>query len=168
MSAKGHMGEEFLTNVALDHDLLFEFFLTFARFEFSLKAAGFVTGDHREAKPDWLGFGETLDLDLARQDSKCAEAIDYLGLHPPWRQVMKANALAWDSTVAFTRLDRLQCVLDLVRRVRNNLFHGGKFNDEVHSGPGRNELLIRHSLSVLHRCLELSESVAERYRTATL
>ena len=46
-------------------------------------------------------------------------------------------------------------VLDLIRRVRNNLFHGGKFND-AHSGPGRNELLLRHSLAILHRCLELS------------
>lgn len=162
------MSKQFLANVALDHDLLFEFFLTFAQFEFALKTADFVTGDLREAKPDWPRFGASLDLGMARQDPNCAAAVDYLGLHPPWRQVVTANGLAWDSSVGFTRLDRMDQVLDLVRRVRNNLFHGGKFNNEVHSGPGRNELLLRHSITVLHRCLELSPSVAARYNTATL
>lgn len=162
------MSKRFLVNVALDHDLLFEFFLTFARFEFALKAADFVTGDLREARPDWPSFGASLDLGMARRDPNCAAAVDYLVLHPPWRQVVIANGLAWDSTVGFTRLDRMDQVLDLIRRVRNNLFHGGKFNDEVHSGPGRNELLLRHSIAVLHRCLELSPSVAARYDTVTL
>lgn len=77
------MSKRFLANVALDHDLLFEFFLTFARFEFALKAAGFVTGDLQEAKPDWPRFGASLDLCMARLDPNCAAAVDYLGLHPP-------------------------------------------------------------------------------------
>jgi len=35
------MSKRFLANVTIDHDLLLEFFLTFARFEFALKATGF-------------------------------------------------------------------------------------------------------------------------------
>jgi hypothetical protein len=162
------MSRRFLANVGLDHDLLFEFFLTIARFEFALKAAGYVTGDLREAKPDWPRFGASLDLCAVCLNQNCAAAVDYLGLHPPWRQVVTGDGLAWDSTVGFARLERMDQVLDLIRRVRNNLFHGGKFNDEVHSGPGRNELLLRHSLAVLHRCLELSQSVAASYDTAAL
>ena len=162
------MSKRYLANVALDHDLLFEFFLTFARFEFALKAAGFVMGNLREAKPDWPGFGKSIDLASARLDPKCGAAVDYLWLHPPWRQVVTPNGLAWDSTVGFAKLERMDQVLDLVRRVRNNLFHGGKFNDEVHSGPGRTELLLRHSIAVLHRCLELSPSAAQSYDTAAL
>jgi len=162
------MGKRFLTNVGLDHDLLLEFFLTFARFEFALKAAGFGGGDIRRAWPNWDGFGRSLDLDTARLDPNCAAAVEYLSLHPPWRQVVTTNGLAWDSTVGFAMLERMEQVLELVRRVRNNLFHGGKFSDEVHSGPGRNELLLRHSLAVLHRCLELSPSVAANYDTASL
>ncbi len=162
------MSKRFLQNVGLDHDLLFEFFLTFARFEFALKAAGFVTGDLQKAKPDWPLFGSSLDLAKVRQDPSCAAAVDYLELHPPWRQVVTPDGLAWDSTVGFTTFELMDQVLELVRRVRNNLFHGGKFNDEVHSGPGRNELLLRHSLAVLHRCLELSSPVAASYDTATL
>jgi hypothetical protein len=162
------MRKQFLTNVALDHDLLLEFFLTFARFEFALKASRFVGGDLRRAWPNWDSFGRSIDLDTARLDPNCAAAVDYFSLHPPWQQVVTTNGLAWDSTVSFATLDRMELVLELVRRVRNNLFHGGKFNDDAHSGPGRNDLLLRHSLAVLHRCLELSPSVAANYDTASL
>ncbi len=162
------MGKRFLVNVALDHDLLIEFFLTFARFEFALKAAGFVRGGLQGARPDWDSFGRSLDLHTARLDRNCAAAVEYFSLHPPWRQVVTANRLAWDSAVRFAPVERMEQVLELVRRVRNNLFHGGKFSDGVHNDPGRNELLLRHSLAVLHRCLELSPSVAADYDSASL
>ncbi len=162
------MGKRCLANVALDHGLLLEFFLTFARFEFALKAAGFVVGDLQRARPDWPRFGQSLDLDTARRDPRCAAAIDYFSVHPPWRQVVTTNGLAWDSTVGFARLEHTEQLLDLVRRVRNNLFHGGKFTDDVHSGLHRNELLLRHSLAILHRCLELSRSVEAEYDAASL
>lgn len=162
------MSKRFIANVTLDHDLLLEFFLTFARFEFALKSSGFFRGDLGRVTPDWTRFGESLDFDTARRGANCASAIDYFSLHPPWRQVVAGGALGWDSSVGFATLERMDQVLDLVRRVRNNLFHGGKFNDDVHSGPGRNELLLRHSLAILHRCLELSPSVATAYDTAFL
>jgi hypothetical protein len=143
------MRKQFLTNVALDHDLLLEFFLTFARFEFALKASRFVGGDLRRAWPNWDSFGRSIDLDTARLDPNCAAAVDYFSLHPPWQQVVTTNGLAWDSTVSFATLDRMELVLELVRR-------------------GRNDFLLRHSLAVLHRCLELSPSVAANYDTASL
>ncbi len=167
-AVREQLSMQFLANVTLDHDLVFEFFLTFGRFEYALKAAGFVVGDLQTAKPDWSTFGRSLDFGSARLDHNCATAIDYFGLHPPWRQVLTPDALAWDSTVGFARLERMDQVLDLVRRVRNNLFHGGKFNDEVHSGQGRNGLLLRHSIAILHRSLELSPLVAASYNTAAL
>lgn len=167
-SVKAQISKRYLANITLDHDLLFEFFLTFARIEFALKATGFVVANLREAKPDWARFGQSVDLAKARQDPKCAAAVEYLEAHPPRRQVVTASELDWDAAVGFGRLERMDHVLELVRRVRNNLFHGGKFNDAVHSGPGRNELLLTHSIAVLHRCLELSPSLAETYDTATL
>ena len=162
------MSRRYLGNVTLDHELLFEFFVTFARFEFALKSSGFVTGDDREAKPEWDGFGQSLDLEKARQDPEFAAAHDYLWLNPPARQVLGAGGLAWDASVPFGKLERMDELLKLVRRVRNNLFHGGKFNDEVHSGPGRDKLLLQHSIVILHRCLDLSPLVARNYDAAAL
>ena len=165
---KGRIRKRFLRNVALDHDLLFEFFLTFARFEFALKAAGFVSGDLNGARADWNRFGQSLDIDTARLDPNFAAAVEYFVPHPPWRQVVTSNGLAWNSTIGFATIEGTEQVLELVRRVRNNLFHGGKFSNGVHSGPGRNEALLRHSLVILHRCLELFPSVAAEYDSASL
>ena len=162
------MTKAYLANVTLDHDLLLEFFLTFARFEFALKDVGFVTGDHREAKPDWNSFGRSLDLAEARREPGFAAAYEYLSLQPPARQVLVAGGLAWDTAVPFSTPARMDQVLQLVRRIRNNLFHGGKFNDEMHSGPERNRLLPQHALAILRRCRELSPAVARSFGDAAL
>lgn len=162
------MPTPYLQNVTLDQNLLLEFFLTFARFEFALKTSGFVVGDDREARPDWDRFGQSLDLARGRQDPSFAAAHDYLSLHPPARQVLVAAGVAWDASVPFTQLERMDHVLMLVRRVRNNLFHGGKFSDEMHSAAGRNRLLLEHSIVILRQCLDLAPGVAATYASATL
>lgn len=157
-----------LQNVTLDHDFLLEFFITFARFEFALKTSGFAIGDEREARPDWDRFGRSLDFAQALQDPAVAAGVEYLTLHPPSRQVLAAGGLAWDASVPFATLERMDQVLTLVRRIRNNLFHGGKFNDVMHSVPGRNKLLLEHSIAILKRCLELAPPVTAAYDSATL
>ena len=50
-------------NITIDRDLLLEFFLTFAAFEFALKNSGLrrkgrqiVQGVTNIAEPDWVGF----------------------------------------------------------------------------------------------------------------
>lgn len=55
-------------------------------------------------------------------------------------------------------------LLDLVRRVRNNLVHGSKFNDEIHSGPGFPDMLLRGSLALLDRPPEFSPSIGKLMR----
>lgn len=47
-------------------------------------------------------------------------------------------------------------VLLYVRRVRNNLFRGGKVNGGWFE-PERGELLLRHSLTILRACIAASE-----------
>jgi hypothetical protein len=49
-----------------------------------------------------------------------------------------------------------------IRRVRNNLFHGGKFNGRWFD-PERSERLIGSSLVVLDACLDASPELREVY-----
>lgn len=163
-----------LQNVTVRRELLLDFFLTFARFEFALKAAGFVKAAGRPpapaVKPDWQRFASAIDLATARQDPDCAKAIDFLWLNPPWRETLIGDQLGWASA-GYEQIEHMHQVLELVRCVRNNLFHGGKFADEFEAkfrDPKRNELLIRHGLAVLRCCLDLSPAVAARYRDAVL
>lgn len=134
-----------------------EMFRTFARFEYALKAAGFHRGEGA-AEPNWRSFAETIPGVFENPgDANLAAAVDYILTHPPKKQVVAGGVLAWSDEAPNSDLhsDR---VLIYVRRVRNNLFHGGKFNGRWFE-PERSEQLLRHCLTIMGASLEASEPV---------
>lgn len=81
--------------------------------------------------------------------------------NPPKKQIVEGGVLGWSASTPQTDLqsDRL---LIYVRRVRNNLFHGGKFNGRWFE-PERSTVLMQHSLTILNACLAASPAVSEAY-----
>ena len=55
-----------------------------------------------------------------------------------------------------------ELVLRLVCRVRNNLFHGGKFNGHWFE-PQRSDELLSHALVILAACVSNHEKVHDAY-----
>ena len=144
--------------------LVYEFFRMFARFEYALKATGYHRCNRRSAEPDWARFAESAPVRGLLNDPANAgltAAINYILHYPPNKQVIENGALAWSNCLpdAGNQSGR---VLTFVRRVRNNLFHGGKGNQHWFE-PERTELLLRHSLTILHECLAVSQDVARAY-----
>lgn len=138
-----------------------DLFRTFSRFEYALKAAGFHKGDGT-AEANWRAFAESVAAlfdDPPDEDFK--EAIAYVLEHPPNKQMIEDGVLSWEAATSQTDL-RSDRVLIYVRRVRNNLFHGGKFNGRWFE-PQRSAELLRHSLAILNACLAASEQVNEAY-----
>src|SRR5438105_6143516 len=118
-----------------------ELFRTFARFEYALKAVGYHMGDGRAA-PNWRAFAESIPVAFDDpQDPDLKAAVAYILEHPPRKQVVANGVLAWSGEPPQTDLlsDR---ILLYVRRVRNNLFHGGKFNGRWFE-PQRSKLILR-------------------------
>ena len=150
---------------ALDH-LANELFRTFARFEYALKAAGFChTAPHDDAaKPDWTAFAGTVGDALNNPtNGDLREAIEYILSHPPQKQILQDGTLDWREALPTTPPeDRADLLLVLVRRVRNNLFHGGKFSAQWFDAI-RSEKLLRHSLTILRECLAASPAVHGAY-----
>lgn len=149
-----------MTEQTLD-ELATELFKTFARFEYALKASGFNNGDG-EAKPNWRDFALSVETQL--QNSKSPEllkAITFMRQQPPKKQIIRNGLLEWDDAPPNTD-SNADLVLLYVRRVRNNLFHGGKFNDHWFT-PERSEELLRHSLVILYACLDASPQVKKAY-----
>ncbi|GER06673.1 hypothetical protein GCM10007972_13190 [Iodidimonas muriae] len=143
--------EERLNNLAS------EVFRIFARFEYALKAAGFHTGNG-DAKPDWQKFAQSLSQTFENpSDAEFRTAVKYILEHPPKKQVIDGGNLSWSDAPPATNLQSDR-VLTYVRRVRNNLFHGGKFNGRWFE-PERSELLLKHSLTILIVCLQNSDEV---------
>lgn len=128
-----------------------ELFRKFARMEYALKAAGFHNGEGK-AEPNWDKFACTVQ-GMLEHDEKAAEAIKYMKGQPPKKQIVRNGLLEWE--VAMPDANETHELLLCVRRVRNNLFHGGKFNGHWFA-PERSETLLRHSLSIIEACLRLS------------
>jgi len=136
-------------------------FHVFSRTEYALKASGFNNGDG-EAKANWRDFALAVEHVIANPSSpKLQEAIKFFLNAPPKKQVIVGGVIQWQVSEPPTDspADKL---LIYVRRVRNNLFHGGKFNGHWFE-PERSEPLLRHSLTILTACVESVHSVREAY-----
>ena len=117
------------------------FFLFFARFEYALKRVGFFTRGKGEVKADWQKYaGSVADLVTENNEERFRAAVDLLKSKPPKKQVVSDGRLDWsdDNDTSFN----LARIFVLVRRVRNNLFHGGKFQKGPEADISRDQELL--------------------------
>ena len=109
-------------------DLATGLFRVFAQFVYCLKVTGYcVAGGGDAANPDWMRFARELPPLLAAADPGVAAAISYVLGNPPKKQVYADNVLQW-RVVAPQAQNENDLIFLHVRRVRNNLFHRGKFS----------------------------------------
>jgi len=149
-------------------ELACEFFAVFSRFEYALKASGHCkldrcreTGQIQRAKPDWNNFISKMTLSAPR-GSELERAVVFLtGDDAPKVQVGPGTASDDWVPRQLNGSSREQKAVDAAKRVRNNLFHGGK-----HSAQDleRNEKLVQSALLVLKECLEQNRALASWYR----
>ena len=138
-----------------------EFFIEFSRYEYCLKACGIlINGGHLKA--DWNGYSDQVrDVIENPSTPELNEAIHYFEEHPPKKQIYGEKGIMWSEKLPSSR-HRAELILLLVCRVRNNLFHGGKFNGNWFE-PERSEQLIRHALTILRACAEKHAGVKDAY-----
>ena len=145
--------------MTLDEVTAFEFFRDFSYCEYALKRAGLYRRDRPDAQPNWRCFAESAPVRRVLDnpvDPDLKDAIEYILEHPPKKQVREENGgLVW-------RRDRMtgttsRQLLELVRHVRNNLFHGGKPNLLLggSDGPDRDKELLKAGRQILHCCKEI-------------
>lgn len=146
-------------------NLINEFFVTFSRFECALKAAGFANGDNNKVSPNWDTFTASIreSFDNEQRPEILNTAIGYLSNHPPRVQNYENDQLGWRER-PFQPNEPLINKLSLsIRDVRNNLFHGGKFNGNYQEDVSRNFILLKHSIEILNHWLKLSPIVRQKF-----
>ena len=166
----------------VNRELLLEFFLMFSRFEYALKDSGLFKRPNNneiknfkekgvlpEAKPDWNKFATSL-LNVFRIDRTKAlkHACEYILDSPPIKQVIINDGIAWGTPLRPDSESEVVFFLRMVRCIRNNLFHGGKYNIEVHVDTQRTEMLLRSSLVILEECLSLATQVRQAFDKAII
>lgn len=146
----------------IDPALVCEFFAVFARFEYAMKATRYCAeGKRGVARPDW----QTLKADLGEaitqlHDEAIHSGIEYLVAQPPEVQ----NVVDKQPTFQAVPLDDKTSgakAIEASRRVRNNLFHGGKHTG--HSPPERDEKLILAAIAVLGACLAVDPQINSEF-----
>lgn len=129
-------------------ELTFQFFKLYARFESTLKERDYVNGNNNRVEADWDRFvNEYLGKDYRKQLQAVDESIDYILTQPPMKQILdQEGKIRWDEVP--NNDQSVQALFGHIRRVRNNLYHGAKFNGSWFD-PKRSNDLLRHSLSIL-------------------
>ena len=141
--------------------LAFDFFREFARCEYCLKAVG-LRKKGRDAKASWGAFaGEVREVLETPKSAEMKAAVEYYLAKPPKKQIVENGFLDWDMKLPDHK-HQAELILRLVGSVRNNLFHGGKFNGRWFE-PQRSEELLTYGLVVLRACIEAHPRVREAY-----
>lgn len=163
-----------IRSIAGDDKLVFEFFVMFSRFECGLIRAGFVRkgSSYGSAAPDWKAFSKAISSHLAScSDGPYTKAKDFLLKNPPQQQKFVAPAsMKWEPNAKGGKETDAQYLLRLVRDVRNNLFHGGKY-PAGNGGPIdgemlRNAELLKAGMAILQACLSFHDKVKDHYDEA--
>ena len=87
-------------------------------------------------------MGNNFRVELAQS----VHAADYILDQPPKKQIADNGKVVWADVPATEK--SVQILFGHICRVRNNLFHGAKFNGTWFD-PVRSEELLTHSLAVL-------------------
>jgi hypothetical protein len=151
-----------MTHADLDA-LAFRLFKLFAQYEYALKVMGYVkAGKSGQVEPDWDRFANSVGAQLLEMRApKVVAAIEFLFNTPPKRQVFVNNQLEWRDVDSPDR--SAQSLFGHIRRVRNNLYHGGKFNERWFA-PDRSRTLIEHTLVLLDALAKSNEALREAIR----
>ena len=144
-------------------DLVYEFFFVFSRFEHALAVTNYLTEGKTGVSADWNKFGREMnDLFQVQLSPEVKKAIRYYEEAPPRKQVVDFDSLSWKDVVPQTDY-QLEKLLLLVRRVRNNLFHGEKLGILLEGDSERDAHLLMHGLTILYACLQTSSDVRKKF-----
>lgn len=140
-----------------DQELIRDFFACFAAAEFDLKAMGYIRRGSEDAQADWDSFACSIRQRFrVDRPPPLAKSWRALTTNPPRKQVIRQGRLAWLDVPRSAGLSDAEYGLVLVRRVRNNLFHGAKFFLGGSNQPERDRELVEASLKILEFALSLS------------
>lgn len=157
-------------NLHLDRDLAFQFLVEFARFEFALKAARFVyQGENeRNLEVDFDCFAraiaEPFQKRLGNGDEDLIAARNYFHELPPQKQIWNGHGPDWKEALPQNQVESA-FLLILLRRVRNNLFHGGKGWKRPDDTLDRDNKLLKHGLKIMEAMIDCSPEVSLEFTT---
>jgi hypothetical protein len=148
-----------------DHARVFAFLATFARWECALKHGEFVrAGLHGQAEADWKSFANKYAVHICEyRDTDFTNARATLLAKPPRREEYISGTVSWQDNPRRDNETDAGYLLRVIRDVRNNLFHGGKYAGGPEPETARDRDLIDCALLILRRLVELDPTIKARF-----
>jgi hypothetical protein len=132
-----------------------EFFAVFSRFEYALKRCRFLR-DKGYAEADWDKFSNGLGESFLQEVRECGKANTLLD-KPPKKQIVGGGcSIEWKQ---MKPIADVRSLFRAIRRVRHNLFHGGKYPSGPEVDVSRDSTLLSEAIWVLRRALERCQNV---------
>ena len=134
-------------------------FVAYSRFEFALKEAGYILPDRRRiAHADWRSFANEECLKDVLQVAAADVDVREMIAEPPKVQASDdGKCWHWEETME-KPIQSLGAFFVATKRVRDNLFHGGK-----HGEDPRDDVLCRAAWAVLELCLKQHQAVRSMF-----
>jgi hypothetical protein len=149
-----------------DRKLAWNFFVFFSRMEYALKRSGsYLNKGTDEAQPNWDKFASDHNHKFSPEASEeLRAAVKYFRDQPPRKQLRVGDEMGWSDPQQHDGQEPLLVwLLRMIRCVRNNLFHGGKFPLIPISDPSRDRDILLNSLVILKASLPLDSEVQRQF-----
>jgi hypothetical protein len=149
-----------------DRRLAWEFFVFFSRFEYALKRVeSYLMPGVGNAEANWNRFASDHNEQFNPDATPAlAAAVRYYFEKPPRKQLRSDGEMSWSDPLTYQRNEPLLVwLLRVVRVVRNNLFHGGKFPLIPISDPSHDRELLANAITILAACLPLHQRVSDLF-----
>lgn len=138
----------------LEKNLVYEFLVVFSRLEYAAKMSKFVEPllegeQERKLTILWDDVSDQIEGNWTialKEDDELKKAVDYYDTHPPEKQILTINGIEFKST-EIQNVAHSSKMLLAVRRVRNNLFHGGKASKS--ENVERSSALLRNGITII-------------------
>jgi hypothetical protein len=145
-------------------ELITEFFISFARFECALKEGGFTNGGANRVVPNWGRFVSNIRSKYYLSKSQqINDAVNYITGKPPKIQILIGGSLTRRNRIFSSGDDEITKLKLSICDIRNNLFHGGKFQGIYEEDVSRNYMPLKHSITILNYWLTLNTTVNQNF-----
>jgi hypothetical protein len=160
--------ERIFEKLGPEKETAIEFFAVFSRFECALKCNECIKRKNNDvrAEPNWDDYAKYFEKPEKKDIKKKIEeaAKIYLWKEPPEKQIVENGKIKW-VTAPTNEKSTISNTFDLIKIVRNNLFHGGKyeFGQDALFTKRRDEDLVQACLKILYICLTDENLVTEAF-----
>lgn len=151
-------------SMQLPQEITYEFLGTFARCEYALKSVGYARSKGSSVEANWDQYSKDINWHFLRiKDETLRSAVRYLLESPPRKQTLHNGIVNWLDSPPNPALKKTERALLMVRRVRNNLFHGAKIWSPHFDNRERDLRLVTDALVILKYSIEVDSNVRDAF-----